>query len=62
MLSWCVEKGFGESPKGLSLNVYPARMLLPFLLMGPALLTEDIANSILMLVPIWIVTARKLVV
>ena len=62
VLSWHVEMGFGESPKGLNLKVHPARTILPFLLMEPVLLTEDIANSILMLVQIWILTVRKLVV
>ena len=62
VLSWHVEMGFGESPKGLGLKVHSAQMTLPFLLTGPVLLTEDIAASILMLVQIWILTVRKLVV
>ena len=62
VLSWHVEMGFGESPKGLSLKVHPAQMTLPFLLTGPVLLTEDIASSILMLVKRQILTVQKLVV
>jgi hypothetical protein len=58
VLSWYVEKGFGKLPKGLSLKVHPARMTL----MGPVLLTKDIASSILMLVKRQILTVRKLVV